>query len=103
MILQELQARARQLLVGQEVPWASLRDIGRQLQNVEPNIHWLHEACKGSQLVLSAPSKREKSKELQERLSRLQQQVDQALYNKMVAEVTQQVQSLSNAAEQVIC
>lgn len=91
--MQELQAQAQQLLSGQEVPWRSLRDISQQLHTVQPKEDSLslHEACRGSQLVLPAPPKREKSKELLERLSRLQQQVDQNSYNKMVAEVTQQV------------
>ena len=91
--MQELRAQAQQLLIGQEIPWRGLRDISQQLQAVRPNADspWLHEACKGSQLILSAPPKREKSKELLERLSRLQQQVDQHSYNSMVAEVTQQV------------
>ena len=91
--MQELQAQAQQLLIGQEIPWRSLRDIVQQLQTVQPKADspWIHEACKGSRLILSAPPKREKSKELLERLSRLQQQVDQNSYNKMVAEVTQQV------------
>lgn len=93
IMLQELQAQAQQLLSVQEVPWRSLRDISQQLYAVQPKEDSLslHEACRGSQLVLSAPAKREKSKELLERLSRLQQQVDQQSYNKMVAEVTQQV------------
>ena len=91
--MQELQAQAQQLLIGQEIPWRGLRDISQQLQAVRLNADgpWLHEACNGSQVILSAPPKREKSKELLERLSRLQQQVDQHSYNKMVAEVTQQV------------
>ncbi|KAL3159698.1 hypothetical protein ABBQ38_010104 [Trebouxia sp. C0009 RCD-2024] len=88
----ESQGKAQQLLVSQEVPWQSLRDITQQLRKTSPQADnlWLHEVCQGSQLVLCAPPKREKSKELQARLSRLQQQVDQASYNKMVAEVTQQ-------------
>ena len=91
--MQEVQTRAQQLLDGHEVPWRGLHDINQQLQAVQPKANgpWLHEACKGSQLTLAAPPKREKSKELLERLSRLQQQVDQNSYNKMVAEVTQQV------------
>lgn len=94
-LLQESQGKAQQLLVSQEVPWQSLRDITQQLRKTSPQADnlWLHEVCQGSQLVLCAPPKREKSKELQARLSRLQQQVDQASYNKMVAEVTQQVRT----------
>ena len=93
MTLQELQAQAQQLFMSQDIPWRSLRDISQQLQILQPKADspWMHEACKGSKLILSAPPKREKSKELLERLSRLQQQVDQNSYNKMVAEVTQQV------------
>lgn len=91
--VQDLQAEARQLSTAQEISWQRLCDITKQLRKASPDTATLclHEVCTGTQLVLHAPQKRAKSKELQERLSRLQEKVDQASYNKMVAEVTQQV------------
>ncbi len=70
-----------------------LRSITLELRKVVGNSDklFLHVACQGSQLVLHTPPKREKSKELQDRLNKLQEQVDQASYNRMVSDVTKQV------------
>lgn len=91
--LQELQNEAQQLLGRQHIPWLSLQSITLELRRVSAHSkeQWLHVLCQGSQLVLSTPPKREKSKELQERLTKLQEQVDQASYNRMVSDVTKGV------------
>lgn len=89
--MQETQRKAEQLLSRQDVPWPALQQISSELKRLDGGDHWLHHTCQGTRLVLHAPRKREKSKELQARLAKLQEQVDQASYNQMVADVTQKV------------
>ena len=89
--LQELQSEAHQLLTRPDVPWLRLKCLSAELKKATSEELWLHTACKGTQIVLQAPRKREKSKELQARLAKLQQNVDQASYNRMVSEVTKKV------------
>ncbi|DBB09773.1 TPA: hypothetical protein ACH3X3_001405 [Trebouxia sp. C0006] len=95
-LAQDLQTEATQFLAKPEVPWSRLRAITLELRQCtgSTNDLLLHEVCHGSKLVLQSPQKREKSKELQDRLIKLQQQVDQASYNKMVSDVTKQVCAL---------
>lgn len=85
---QELQSEAQQLLTRPDVPWLWLKCLSAELSKATSEELWLHTACKGSQLVLQAPRRRDKSKELQARLLKLQENVDQASYNRMVSEVT---------------
>ena len=90
-VSQELQDEAQQLLTAKSIPWVRLKDISSELKSTDANEHWLHQICEGTQLVLNAPRKREESRELQERLAKLQEQVDQAAYNRMVSDVTKKV------------
>ena len=55
-----------------------------------PRSSLLHMAAKDSGLVLGSPPARVKSRELQARLSKLQQQLDKRQYDQMTADVTQQ-------------
>lgn len=91
-LAQDLQDEATQLLAKPEVPWSRLRAITLEfrLSTGSTDGLLLHEVCYGSKLVLKPPQKREKSKELQDRLIKLQEQVDQASYDKMVSDVTKQ-------------
>lgn len=91
-LAQDLQTEATQLLTKPEVPWSRLRAITLEYRHSTGSIDGLllHEVCHGSKLTLKPPQKRQKSKELQERLIKLQEQVDQASYNKMVSDVTKQ-------------
>lgn len=88
----ELQAAAQELLAGQDVSWSQLRTIASELRQSAGSTNGLllRSVCHGSQLMLKSPPRREKSKELQDRLLKLQKQVDQASYNRMVSDVTKQ-------------
>jgi hypothetical protein len=94
--LKDLQTEATQLLAKPEVPWSRLRAITLEFRRSTGSTEGLllHKICHGSKLMLKPPHKREKSKELQDRLIKLQEQVDQASYNKMVSDVTKQVCAL---------
>ncbi|KAA6425417.1 MAG: hypothetical protein FRX49_04910, partial [Trebouxia sp. A1-2] len=91
-LMKDLRAEATQLLAKPEVPWSRLRAITLDFRQSAGSTDGLllHEVCHGSKLVMKPPQRREKSKELQDRLTKLQEQVDQASYNKMVSDVTKQ-------------
>ena len=91
--LQETRAQAGSLLSQPTVPWAQLRQLVQQLQAVQPDEPGLqlHTVCRGSQLVLQGPQARQKSPELQARLTKLQAALDQQHYDRMVHDVTEEV------------
>ncbi|KAF6254542.1 hypothetical protein COO60DRAFT_312342 [Scenedesmus sp. NREL 46B-D3] len=55
--------------------------------------------CQGASLVLPSPPTRQRSKQLEEHLSKLQDKVDQQRYAAMVADVAQQEQQAAAAAQ----
>ena len=58
-------------------------------RKAKPQQDWLlHQICHGSSLALAPPPQRHKSPELQARLKKLQEELDNKRYNEMVSDIT---------------
>lgn len=87
---------------GESIPYYLLRLCSKTISEIEGegggNRVWLHEAVKGSGLVLCKPQVREKSEELKSRLARLQDAVDRKEYDELVKDVTKHERKLKEVA-----
>lgn len=71
------------------IPYQLVKIVCLKLQEEKEEGPWIHEVCRGSELVLTPPAARKRSPELIARLEKLQHQVDEAAYQKMVQNVAQ--------------
>lgn len=84
-----LKKRIQDCIEDEGVPFVLLQELCPLLRDGgEEEGPWIHEVCRGSKLVLSPPPKRTRSPELLARLEKLQHQVDEANYQKMVKTVS---------------
>ncbi|GLJ16582.1 hypothetical protein SUGI_0283960 [Cryptomeria japonica] len=82
----EILLSAEKYIFSDEVPYIVLRDIWFQMEpSQRPRLSTL---LAGITFVLSSPKPREKSKELKDRLQRLQEMADRKAYDALVKDIT---------------
>ncbi|KAK9811229.1 hypothetical protein WJX72_000326 [[Myrmecia] bisecta] len=100
---QDLQDALRLALHDQTVQWGVLKQACAAIRQHQPDGKqagpWLHRACQGAALDLQAPVRREKSPELVQRLAKLQRDLDQQRYDRMVLDVTEEERKAQAASE----
>lgn len=105
---QELTALCQQHLDADAVPWKVVQRVCRELRQPASDQDSSSSSvvqqpapvtCQGAKLVLPSPPARQRSKQLQEHLAKLQDKVDQQRYAEMVADVAQQEQKAAAAQD----
>mmetsp|Transcript_5349 Transcript_5349/g.11701 ORF Transcript_5349/g.11701 Transcript_5349/m.11701 type:complete len:259 (-) Transcript_5349:407-1183(-) len=87
---QSIRSLAAECCAAQRVKWSTLKTITNEHNKAVPGSSVsLHDLCQGSSLSLNSPAPRQRSPELQARLAKLQEQVDNMRYDAMVADITQ--------------
>eukprot|EP00878_Enallax_costatus_P010619 GHUV01011094.1.p1 GENE.GHUV01011094.1~~GHUV01011094.1.p1 ORF type:complete len:223 (+),score=70.68 GHUV01011094.1:275-943(+) len=88
-MLQEVQDLCQQHIKSDQVPWRVVQlAYGHRKKHQVAAQESAASICKGSQLVFTSPPARQRSKQLEERIAKLQHMVDQQEYAAMVADVT---------------
>ncbi|KXZ47022.1 hypothetical protein GPECTOR_38g259 [Gonium pectorale] len=88
--LQAIKASARELRAAERIPWDDLKSITEAYKKANPGRPvYLSQLCGPSDIVLQAPPAKGKSPELQARLNRLQEELENRRYSEMVADITE--------------